>query len=155
MSPSVLARELTAVGGAALALMGAGLALGARRHAADHRQWDRDRRHAAGLDPALRAEDDGLARVYRAGGALLAAAGIVLAAAAFAGRAAMRLELDRGDALVGGALLALAGAAGAAARAWSRPLSPTRAERASEACGWALSVLLVSYGVRLLKTGLP
>lgn len=99
MTADALAREWTAVGGAALALMGAGLAFGAGRHAADHHSWHRQWRHAAGHEPERRRDGEGagLARAYRAAGALLALAGAALVAAAASGRAAMRLDLDRAE----------------------------------------------------------
>lgn len=169
-----LAREWAGVAGACFALMGAGLAGRAKRHAEDNVVWQKQWRHAVGAAAADPADDESagrrLAAVYRAAGAVFALGGALLLAAA-----ALRPDvlfawqkpasLGRGGALAGGVLLSLTGAAMAwskastlervpAAIAGEAPPARSAGERLAHASGWALSFLLSGYGLRLLWEGL-
>jgi hypothetical protein len=155
MTAQALSREWTAVGGSALVLMGAYLALAADRLAHDHASWTRQWRELRGHDPrGVEAHEKNMALMNRVWGALMAAAGVFLFASAMGGSAVMRLDPDRGDARLWGLGLVLAGAGTAFGRAWTRSPATARAERAAEFCAWALSVLLFTYGLRLLREGL-
>lgn len=166
-----LAREWTAFAGAVFALMGGALAGGARRKADELLAWERERRSAVGApepaaDPARR---ERLARAYRAGGLVFAAAGAVLLVCAATGRVPA-LERASRDALPSGAILTGCGlflaANGLLRRGLSRaprflqgdPLaaepSPAAGERVALFCARALVLILVAFGVRLLREGL-
>lgn len=158
-------REWTAFGGASLALMGAALAAGARRHAEDNLAWRREWRRAVGAPEAGPENCRRLVLAFRFGGALGVALGLGAVAGAAAGRPLSSYRPAPGDARLLGALFAAIGAGVAAlnlSRRSSRgprflafdPLSAPSArpfdERAAGAAGWALIVLWIWFGLRLL-----
>lgn len=158
-------REWTAFGGASLALMGAVLAAGARRHAADHLAWRREWRRAVGAPDAGPEDGRRLVLALRAGGLLAAAAGAAVIAAAVCGHELSQYRPQASEARLLGALFAAIGAGAAVmslsrrsergprflafeppASASSRPLD----ERVSGAAGWLLIVLWIWFGFRLI-----
>ena len=156
-------REWTAFGGASLALMGAALSAGARRHAADNLAWRREWRRAVGAPDPGREDGRGLVLGLRAGGLVAAAAGAAVVAASAAGRELSRYRPPAGEIRLLGALFAAVGA-GVAVLNLSRrsargprflalePMTATRPldERVASAAGWLLIVLWIWFGCRLL-----
>lgn len=154
MTAYELSREWTAVGGVALSLMGATLALAAERFAHDHVSWSRQWRELKGRDPrGVEAHQRNMTLMNRVSGVLMAAAGVFLLASSLGGDAVMRLDPDREDLWLWGAGLIGAGALCAFGRGWTLSDPPTRAERAAQFCARGLAVLLFSFGLRLLKEG--
>ncbi len=165
-----LAREWAGVAGACFALMGAGLAGRAKRHAEENVVWQKQWRQAVGAAPADRAADEAagrrLAWTYRAAGAAFAAGGLSLLGAALARPDVLAwrpASIGPGGALAGGLALSCIGVG----MAWSKasaiepaPLgglpAPARpvGERVAHASGWALSFVLSGYGLRLLREAL-
>lgn len=158
-------REWTAFGGASLALMGAALSAGARRHAADNLAWRREWRRATGAPETGAADGRRLVLALRAGGALAAAAGLGVVAAAAAGRELSRYRPPSSEVRLLGALFAAIGAGVAALNVSRRsargprflavePLAAPSArpldERVASAAGWLLIVLWIWFGCRLL-----
>lgn len=152
-------RLWNAFGGASFALMGLSLAAGARRHARDNLQWQKQWRQATGRDASGEEGDAGLVLGYRLGGAAMAALGAWLALAAPPSR---RLP-GPGESLAAGVLLCALALALAWSRFRSRPgrgpsflageeLSPRPSwdERLGEAAVWALLALWLAFGASLI-----
>jgi hypothetical protein len=163
-------REWTAFGGASLALMGAALGAGARRHAEDNLAWRREWSRAVGAPDAGPDEVRPLVVLFRAGGAIGVLAGLGFVAAAAAGRPLSSSHFGPGDARVLGASFALLGACFAALNlsrrsprgprflaldALSAPPDRPLGERIAGAAGWLLIVLWIWFGLRLLSAGSP
>jgi hypothetical protein len=159
-----LSRAWTAFGGASLTLMGAALAAGARRHAADNAAWQRQWSQAVGA-PASVAEEAKLVRGYRAAGAACALLGLGFAAASAFGRALVSPRFTGGDPRLGGAGLAALGLGFGAVKlrvafaraprflydaASKRPLD----ERLAGLATWALCALRVVFGFQLISEGM-
>jgi hypothetical protein len=158
-------REWTAFGGASLALMGAAIAAGARRHAEDNLAWQREWRRAVGAPDSGAGDARNLVLGYRAGGALGFLAGLGFLAAAAMGRSLTSSHFALGDARALGACFALLGGAFAMMRLFRRaprgprflihePLAASDVrpldERAATAASWALIVLWIWFGLRLI-----
>ena len=158
-------REWTAFGGASLALMGAVLSAGARRHAADNLAWRREWRRAVGAPDAGPENGRGLVLGLRAGGLLAVAAGVGVVVAAARGHELTRYRPQAGEIRLLGALFAAIGAGVAALNlsrrsargprflAWEPLASPSERpldERAASVAGWLLIVLWIWFGCRLL-----
>ena len=160
-----LPREWTAFGGASLALMGAALVAGARKHAEDNLTWRRQWGQAAGVPDSGPGDGRRLIAVYRAGGALVIAVGLGLAAAAASGRALSSARFGHNDARALGACFAALGLAFAALKlsrdvargprflAADLPTSPL-GERLAGAATWGLCALWIAFGLRLLTESL-
>jgi hypothetical protein len=158
-------REWTAFGGASLALMGAVLSAGARRHAADNLAWRREWRRAAGVPEPLKEDGRGLILGLRLGGGAAAAAGLAVIAAAAAGIRLTAYRPAPREIRLLGALFAAIGI-GVAILNLSRrsargprflafePLSSAETrpldERVASVAGWLLIVLWIWFGCRLL-----
>lgn len=158
-----LAREWTAVVGAAFSLMGTGMASRARRHAEDNMIWQRQRRLALGAPAASPGDERTDARrlvvAYRAAGSTFAGAGLLLLAVALWKPGALAAwqrfpQLGRGGILTGGLLLSTAGLGLAWTKASSGEGARPFGERLAHVCGWGLSFLLSAYGLRLLREAL-
>jgi hypothetical protein len=158
-------REWTAFGGASLALMGAAIAAGARRHAADNLAWRREWDRAAGVSGSVPPESPGLVLGFRVGGSAGVVIGLGFVASAAAGRSLTSSHFGPGDARVLGASFSLLGAGLAAMRLQRRtargprfltdePLAAPSArrldERIADAAGWALIALWIWFGLRLV-----
>ena len=169
-----LAREWAGVAGACFALMGAGLAGRAKRHAEENVVWQKQWRHAVGAAAGDPAADESasrrLASVYLAAGLVFALGGTLLLAAALLRPDVLAAwqrpaSLGRGGTLAGGLLLSLTGVL----MAWSKASTLERVpaalagqpvparlvgERLAHASGWLLSFVLSGYGLRLLREAL-
>lgn len=166
------AREWTAFAGALFSLMGLSLAAAARRSADDALNWERQWRVAVGAPEPVRDEEPRRRRLvlaYRAGGAIFAAAGLVLLYLAATGRAPFAGRGSGRDALLGGIFFTACGVV-LAVNAWLRrgrraprflegelladaaPLPP--GERVAGACSRAMIALFLAFGLRLLREGL-
>ncbi len=151
------ARAWTVFGGASLVLMGAALAGGARRHAADALAWQKQRRQAVGapepVPPPLPP-----VRAYRAGGALLALAGAALAAGAQTGlvRARGAAESRPGAVLIGTAIAACGVGLGTLKILAARTATAPRplGERLGDAALWTLCALWTAFGTVLVREAL-
>ena len=146
-----LPRAWTAFGGASLALMGAALAGGARRHAEDNIAWRRQWSRAVGAPDDDLGDGRVFVRACRVGGVLGALAGLGFVAAAASGRALSSARFGSGDARVLGACFFVLGAAFTALKL-SRAAVPAQAlgERIAGAATWALGALWIAFGLRLL-----
>lgn len=148
------AQEWTAFGGASLAFMGAALATGARRHAADVAAWRVQQEQAVGSAAARQETTSGVERFYRGSGIGIFVIGVLVAASA-KGVALASAGAPRGGAGLG-ACVATLGAAFAAAK-WRRSLelfARPPDERAADAAIWALCALWLCFGLRLCWEGL-
>ena len=158
-------REWTAFGGASLALMGAAIGAGARRHAEDNVAWRREWRRAVGAPDSGPGETRRLLIGFRAGGALGVLAGLGFIAAAAAGRPLTSSHFGPGDARVLGASFAILGSCFAALNMSRRsprgprflafdplaaPSSRPLGERVAGAAGGLLCALWIWFGLRLL-----
>jgi hypothetical protein len=164
LTESELAREWTAFGGASLALMGQALLAGARSLAKEHADWQEEWSRAVGRTPLARAgNEDFLARVYAAAGAMGLLLGVLILAAAAGGRT---LSAGPANARALGAVLAALGLAAAlhkAGRALRRaplflqadplaaPPEPSLGESVSGAAVWLLCGLWAAFGLRLFS----
>jgi hypothetical protein len=161
-------REWTAFGGASLALMGATIAAGARRHAEDILAWPREWSRAVGAPDAGPGDARRLVLGFRAGGALGVLLGLGFIAAAAGGRPLTSSHFGPADARMLGASFTLLGACVAALNLYRRssrgprflafdPLAAPSArpldERFAGAAGWLLIVLWIWFGLRLLNAG--
>jgi hypothetical protein len=161
-------REWTAFGGASLALMGAALAAGARRHAEDNLAWRREWSRAVGAPDAGPGDARRLILGFRAGGALGILVGLGFVAAAAAGRPLTSSHFGPRDARVLGASFMLLGACVAALNLYRRaprgprflafdplaaPSGRPLGERVASSAGWLLIVLWIWFGLRLLSAG--
>lgn len=143
-----LARAWTAFGGASLALMGASVACGARRYAADNLAWRRQWSQAVGAaEPAAGEGAPRLIRIYRAGGTLCAGAGAGLAAAALLGRLASRVPPGDPRPVGAGLILLGLGLGAQKIRGGAAALRPD--ERAAGLALWTLYALWAGFGLKL------
>lgn len=166
-----LAREWSAFAGALFSLMGVSLVAGARRSAEDALSWERQWRSAVGAaDPAREDEPRrrGIQIAYRLGGLFFTGVGIGLFIAAATGRGPYMTQGGGRDALSAGAFFTLCGSV-LAFNAWLRRRRAPRFlegellaenaplpldERVAAFCHRAMVVLLLAFGVRLIREGL-
>lgn len=166
-----LAREWTAFAGALFALMGVSLVGGARRSAEDALSWERQWRAAVGVpDPA--GDDEPRRRrielLYRLGGLFFIGLGIGFFISTAMGRGPFMVQGGGRDALYAGAFFTVCGSM-LALNAWFRRRRAPRfldgellaadaplplGERIAANCHRAMVVLLLAFGVRLLREGL-
>lgn len=166
-----LAREWSAFAGALFALMGASLSGGARRSAEDALSWERQWRSAVGVPEPSENEEPRRRRIelaYRFGGLFFIGVGIGLFIAAATGRGPLLTRGGGRDALVSGLFFVVCGSV-IAFNSWVRRRRAPRflegellaedaplplGERLAAICNRALVVLLLAFGVRLIKEGL-
>ena len=166
-----VAREWATFSGALFLLMGVSLAAAARRSAEDALSWERQWRVAVGSSEPAGDEEPRrrlLVLAYRAGGAVFAAAGLVLLVLAATGRAPFAGRGAGRDALFGGVFFTACGLV-LAVNAWLRrkraprfldgellgPETPLPlGERVAAVCTRGMIVLFLSFGARLLRVGL-
>jgi hypothetical protein len=134
--------------------MGVALAAGARRHAADVAAWQAQHRQAVGAAEGGDIEMERLQKIYRAGGALLAAVGTALAVSARWAGLELR-GISRGGAMIGPCVAAL-GAVFALSKWRAGQAAGEKAgdEIGTDAAVWALCALWVGFGLRLWSEGL-
>ncbi len=166
-----LAREWSAFAGALFALMGASLVGGARRSAEDALSWERQWRSAMGV-PEPSGDDESrrrsIALLYRFGGLFFIGIGIGLIISTAMGRGPYMMQGGGRDALYAGAFFTVCGAV-LALNAWFRRRRAPRflegelfaadaplpvGERVAATCHRVMVVLLLAFGVRLLREGL-
>lgn len=166
-----LAREWTAFAGALFALMGASLVGGARRSAEDALSWERQWRAAVGVPDPVRDDEPRRRRIelfYRLGGLFFVGIGIGLFISTATGRGPFMVQGGGRDAVYAGAFFTVSGFA-LALNAWFRRRRAPRflegellaadsplplGERVAAWCHRAMVILLLAFGVRLLREGL-
>lgn len=166
-----LSREWSAFAGALFALMGVSLFAGARRSAEDALTWERQWRAAVGAakpDGDDESRRRGIELGYRFGGLFFMGIGIGLFISAAMGRGPYFTRGGGRDALFAGAFFTVCAAA-LAFNAWVRrrraprflegellsegsPLPP--GERVAAFCHRSMVILMLAFGVRLLREGL-
>lgn len=166
-----LAREWTAFAGALFALMGASLVGGARRSAEDALSWERQWRAAVGVPDPARDEEPRRRRIelfYRLGGLFFIGVGIGLFISTMMGGGPFMTQGGGRDSLYAGAFFTVCGSV-LALNAWLRRRRAPRflegellaedaplplGERVAANCHRAMVILLLAFGVRLLREGL-
>jgi len=166
-----LAREWFAFAGALFALMGVSLVGGARRSAEDALSWERQWRAAVGVPDPARDDEPRRRRIelfYRFGGLFFIGLGIGMFISMAMGRGLFIVETGGRNALYAGAFFTVCGSV-LALNAWLRRRRAPRflegellaadaplplGERVAAWCHRAMVILLLAFGVRLLREGL-
>lgn len=167
-----LAREWFAFAGALFSLMGFSLIGGARRSAEDALSWERQWRSAMGVPDSQESDDEPRRRrielFYRFGGLFFIGLGVGLFISLSMGRGLYIVEAGGRNALYTGAFFTVCGSV-LALNAWLRRRRAPRflegelldedaplplGERVAANCHRAMIVLLLVFGVRLLREGL-